>query len=100
MDEKIVAVVLTSGEWLDDLWGLRESRGHGVGRRLLEQAEAEMDARGHETSRLRVVRSNAAAIEFYRRHGWQIARTFPHESFPITMLEMFKPVRRNASWIE
>jgi ribosomal protein S18 acetylase RimI-like enzyme len=86
-------VVLTDREWLDDLWVLRESRGRGVGRRLLAQAEVEINARGHDTFRLRVVQSNEAAVAFYRRHGWQIARTFPHEKYAITMLEMFKTVR-------
>jgi GNAT superfamily N-acetyltransferase len=90
-DAKIIGVVRTSGEWLDDLWVLRENRGHGVGRRLLAHGEAEIIARGCETPRLRVVESNAAAIEFYRRRGWRIARAFPHERFPITMLEMLKP---------
>src|SRR5262245_59319255 len=70
---------LTNDEWLDDLWVLREARGYGFGRRLLAQAEAEMVARGHETLRLRVVQSNAAAIRSYRRHGWEIAGAFPHE---------------------
>jgi ribosomal protein S18 acetylase RimI-like enzyme len=92
---KIIGVVRTSGEWLDDLWVLRESRGYGVGQRLLAQAEAEIIARGHETLHLRVVQSNAAGIEFYRRHGWCIARAFPHERFPITMVEMFKPARQD-----
>ena len=94
-DAKIIGVVRTSGEWLDDLWVLRESRGHGVGQRLLAQGEAEIIARGCETLYLRVVQSNAVAIEFYRRQGWRIARAFPHERFPIMMLEMFKPVRRD-----
>src|SRR6202795_3844765 len=89
-DAKIIGVVRTSREWLDDLWVLRESRGYGVGRRLLTQGEAEIIARGYETVHLRVVQSNAAAIEFYRHHGWRIARAFPHERFPITILEMFK----------
>lgn len=93
-EAKIIGVVLTSGEWLDDLWVLRDARGCGVGQRLLAQGEAEIAARGHETLRLRVVQSNAAAIEFYRRHGWRIARAFPHERFPTTMLEMFKPIRQ------
>jgi ribosomal protein S18 acetylase RimI-like enzyme len=97
VDEKMVGVVLTSGEWLDDLWVLRETRGRDVGRRLLAQAEAEMVARGHETLRLGVVLSNAAAIGLYRRHGWPIARVFPHEEFPITMLEMFKSVRQDEN---
>jgi ribosomal protein S18 acetylase RimI-like enzyme len=95
VDEKIVGVALTSGEWLDDLWVLREARRYAVGRRLLAHAEAEMVTRGHETLRLRVVQSNTAAIEFYREHGWQIARAFPHEKFPITMLEMSQSVRQN-----
>jgi ribosomal protein S18 acetylase RimI-like enzyme len=95
-DAKIIGVVRTSREWLDDLWVLRESRGHGVGQRLLAQGEAEIVARGYETLHLRVVQSNAAAIKFYRRHGWRIARVFPHEKFPITMLEMFKLIRQDG----
>src|SRR5215472_357670 len=95
LDEKIIGVVRTSEEWLDDLWVLRESRGQGVGHLLLARGEAEIVARGHETLRLRVVQSNAPAIDFYRRHGWQIARAFPHEKLPITMLEMFKSVRQD-----
>jgi GNAT superfamily N-acetyltransferase len=94
-EAKIIGVARTSGEWLDDLWVLRESRGYGVGQRLLAQAEAEIIARGHETQRLRVVQSNAAAIEFYRRRSWRIARAFPHERFPVTMLEMFKSIRQD-----
>ena len=95
LDTKIVGVVLTGDEWLDDLWVLRENRGYGVGHRLLEQGEAEIIARGHQTLRLRVVQSNAAAIKFYHRHGWRIAREFPHEKFPIMTVEMFKSVRQD-----
>jgi ribosomal protein S18 acetylase RimI-like enzyme len=93
LDAKIVGVVLTSEEWLDDLWVLRENRRCGVGHRLLEQGEAEIIARGHPILRLRVVKSNIAAIEFYHRHGWRIAREFRHEKFPITTVEMAKSVR-------
>jgi len=93
-DAKIIGVVRTSADWLDDLWVLREHRGQGVGQRLLAHGETEMVERGHESLRLRVVQSNATAIEFYRRHGWRIVRIFPHEKFPITMLEMFKLVRQ------
>ena len=92
---KIIGVVRTSGEWLDDLWVLRENRGSGVGHGLLARGEAEIIGRGYETLHLRVVQSNAAAIEFYRRHGWRIARTFSHERFPIMMLEMLKSVRQD-----
>jgi ribosomal protein S18 acetylase RimI-like enzyme len=93
-DAKIAGVVRTSGEWLDDLWVLRESRGCGIGQRLLAQGEAEITARGYKTLHLRVVRSNAAAIEFYLHHDWRIAREFRHERLPITMLEMSKSIRQ------
>src|SRR6266566_5712138 len=95
LDTKIIGMVLTGGEWLSDLWVLRESRGCGVGQRLLAQGEAEIVARGHRTLRLRVVQSNAAAIKFYHRHGWRIAREFPQEKIPVIMLEMFKSVRQD-----
>ena len=95
LDTKIVGVVLTGEEWLDDLWVLRENRGYGVGHRLLKQGEAEIIARGHPTLRLRVVQSNTAAIRFYHRHGWRIAREFPNEKFPIMTVEMFKSVRQD-----
>jgi ribosomal protein S18 acetylase RimI-like enzyme len=95
VDATIVGVVRTSGEWLDDLWVVRETRGSGVGQRLLAQGEAEIIARGHTTLWLRVVQSNAAAIAFYHPHGWRIARAFPHERFPITTVEMFKSARQN-----
>lgn len=92
---KIIGVARTSGEWLDDLWVLCENRGYGIGQRLLAQAEAEIIARGYERLYLRVVQSNVLAIGFYQRGGWQIARAFPHERFPITMLEMFKAIRQD-----
>ena len=94
-EAKLIGVVRTGAAWLDDLWVLRESRGCGVGQQLLAKGEAEIIARGYKTLYLRVVQSNVAAIEFYHRHGWRIVRAFPHEKFPITMLEMFKPIRNN-----
>lgn len=88
--EKIVGVILTSREWVDDLWVLREQRRQGVGSRLLVRGEAEIAARGYSTGRLRVVRSNTVAVQFYLSHGWQIAREFAHEKHQHRMLEMAK----------
>ena len=96
-DAKIVGVVLTHEERISDLWVLRENRRHGVGRKLLAQAESEIAARGHRTARLRVVKSNVAAVQFYLRQGWQIAREFPHEKFHHAMLEMVKASQTAAS---
>jgi len=87
-DEKIVGAIITNQEWVSDLWVLREHRGQGVGSRLLSQGEAEIAARGYQTCRLRVVRSNAVAVQFYLSQGWQIAREFAHEKYHHAMLEM------------
>ena len=92
-DEKIMGVVITNQEWVSDLWVLRERRGQGVGSRLLSQGEAEIAARGHQTCRLRVVRSNAVAVQFYLSRGWQIEREFAHEKYHHAMLEMASSLR-------
>ena len=89
-DEKIVGVIITNQEWVSDLWVFREYRRQGVGSRLLAQGEAEIAARGHRTCRLRVVRSNAVAVQFYLGQGWQVAREFAHEKYHHAMLEMTK----------
>jgi GNAT superfamily N-acetyltransferase len=97
LDTRIIGVVLTGGEWIDDLWVLREYRGRGIGRSLLALAEAEIAARGYRALRLRVAQSNAAAIGFYQKHGWLIARQFPHERFSVMWLEMVKSVRQDET---
>jgi len=89
-DAKILGVVITHQEWVDDLWVLGEHRRQGVGSRLLAQGESEIAARGCQTCRLRVVKSNLIAVQFYRRQGWQIAREFAHEKYHHPMLEMAK----------
>jgi ribosomal protein S18 acetylase RimI-like enzyme len=92
---KIVGVVLTREDWISDLWVAPESRGRGLGQRLLSQAETEIAVRGFGTSRLRVVKSNSRALQFYLRQGWSIAREFPHEKFHHAMLEMHKAIRND-----
>jgi GNAT superfamily N-acetyltransferase len=89
-DEKIVGVIITNQEWVDDLWVLREERRQGVGSKLLAKGEAEIAARGYSTCRLRVVRSNAVAVQFYLNQGWQLAREFAHEKYHHPMLELAK----------
>lgn len=93
----IVGMVLTHAEWISDLWVLRENRGCGIGRSLLSHAETETAARGHRTVRLRVAKANTRAVSFYSRFGWQVDCEFPHESLPITMLEMIKDITDNCA---
>jgi GNAT superfamily N-acetyltransferase len=92
-DAKILGVIITHQEWVDDLWVLQEYRRQGVGRRLLAQGESEIAARGCQTCRLRVVKSNLVAVQFYSRQGWRIAREFAHEKYHHPMLEMAKSFR-------
>jgi ribosomal protein S18 acetylase RimI-like enzyme len=96
-DSKIVGVLLTNQEWVSDLWVLSENRRHGIGRTLLAHGESEIAARGHQTCRLRVVKSNTVAVEFYFHQGWCIAREFPHEKYHHAMLEMVKSSQADSS---
>ena len=89
-DEKIVGVVMTNQDCIDDLWVLRKERRQGIGSKLLAKGEAEIAARGYSTCRLRVVRSNTVAVQFYLNHGWQLAREFTHEKYYHPMLELDK----------
>ena len=89
-DAKILGVIITHQEWVDDLWLLQEYRRQGVGRRLLAQGESEIAARGCQTGSLRVVESNLVAVQFYSRQGWRIVREFAHEKYRHPMLEMAK----------
>jgi ribosomal protein S18 acetylase RimI-like enzyme len=88
---EIVGVMMTREEWVSDLWLSGDHRGTGVGENLLAQAEREICNRGHQTIRLRVVKSNTRAVRFYQSHGWAVHREFPHEKFGHTMFEMIKP---------
>jgi len=90
LGEEIVGVTMTSAEWVSDLWVRRDRRKLGIGGKLLAHAEREIRVRGHDPLRLRVVKSNTRAVEFYQSHGWGVYREFPHEKFGHTMFEMIK----------
>jgi ribosomal protein S18 acetylase RimI-like enzyme len=89
-DARILGVIITHQEWVDELWVLQEHRQQGVGSRLLAQGESEIAARGCPASRLRVVQSNRIAVHFYSGQGWRIVREFAHEKYRHAMLEMAK----------
>jgi len=91
--EEIIGVTMTQEEWVTDLWVRSDNRRLGIGAKLLEQAELEVRSRGHETFRLRVVKSNARAVQFYQSQGWRVHREFAHEEFGHAMFEMTKSMR-------
>lgn len=88
--EEIVGVTMTRGEWVSDLWVRSDSRRTGIGAKLLAHAEREIRSRGRETFRLRVVKSNTRAVQFYQSQGWTVHHEFTHEKFGHPMLEMIK----------
>jgi ribosomal protein S18 acetylase RimI-like enzyme len=88
--EEIVGVTMTQDAWVSDLWVRCDSRRTGIGGKLLGHAEWEIYSRGHQTARLRVVKSNTRAVRFYQSHGWRVHREFPHEKFCHTMFELVK----------
>ena len=92
-NEEIVGVTMTRDEWVSDLWVRRDSRRLGIGAKLLSHAELEIGSRGHDTFRLRVVKSNLRAVQFYQNQGWTVHREFPHEKFGHAMFEMTKSNR-------
>ncbi len=96
--EEIVGVTMTRDEWVSDLWVRSDSHRTGIGTALLAHAEREIRSRGHDTFRLRVVKSNTRAVQFYRNQGWKIHREFPHEKFGHPMFEMIKLVSLNSRY--
>jgi GNAT superfamily N-acetyltransferase len=90
LGQEIVGVTMTREEWVNDLWVRKDARRTGIGGRLLAEAEREIRSRGHGTFRLRVVKSNTRAVQFYQNQGWIIHREFPHEKFGHPMFEMIK----------
>ena len=88
--EEIVGVAMTRDDWLTDLWVRKDARRIGIGTRLMAQAEREIRSRGYGASRLRVVKSNTVAVQFYENQGWRVYREFPHEKFEHSMFEMIK----------
>ncbi|XKG58132.1 GNAT family N-acetyltransferase [Caenispirillum salinarum] len=86
-----LAVVLTEGDLLQELFVAPEAQGRGVGRLLLAVAEREIFGRGHDVARLHVAEPNAGARRFYVAHGWTAtAIRTPHPRWDFAMIEMRK----------
>lgn len=86
----IVGVMLTGGDWVEDLWIDASHRQLGIGAQLLRIAESEIADRGYQVGHLRVVSENIRALRFYARHGWVEDSRYPHEINGFDMVEMKK----------
>jgi len=60
---------------IKDLAVHEESRGRGIGRRLLERAVSYLEAEGVRATKLEVRESNEPAIALYRSHGFECRKT-------------------------
>lgn len=92
--KNIIALMLSAGEWIDDLWIAAPYRAQGLGTALLKLGETEIHDRGFAMARLRVVAGNNAAAEFYKRRGWSPVRQYSHEKLPIEMIDFEKALPR------
>lgn len=54
--------------WVDPIW-----QGQGIGQRLLQKLEAEIEAQGYEAVRIETHSQNAHAIDFLKRQGYAIS---------------------------
>jgi GNAT superfamily N-acetyltransferase len=87
---RIVGVVVSDDDWVEDLWVMKEHRRRGIGSLLLAAAERQIAGRGHIEARLRVVARNLEARRFYGARGWAETVSYPHERWGFTMVEMAK----------
>ena len=81
--------LVRDGMHLSLLWLDLRFRCQGVGARLLEAVEERVRSGGHGRMTLTVYRDNAAAVRFYDRRGWTVAREYVGRVDKV-MLEMEK----------
>jgi putative acetyltransferase len=70
-------VVSVSSNCVDDLWVARRYRGRGVGRRLLDEALADLAQRGFEAAQAGCEDFNESAVGFFHHLGWTVIGNEP-----------------------
>ncbi|MCZ6655548.1 MAG: GNAT family N-acetyltransferase [Planctomycetota bacterium] len=89
----VVAFGVLQGNFIDILWVRLERRGEGLGTQMMDEFEARI-AEEHETARLECFEPNTPAIEFYRRRGYTIERTYFVEDAGVNTAVMVKKLDR------
>lgn len=97
---RIIALMLSDEDCIEDLWVAASYRGQGIGTELLNIGEHEIFERGFAAGRLRVVAGNDVAKNFYKQRGWTFMRQYAHGRLPIEMMDFTKilPSPKTAGW--
>ncbi|EPH93569.1 acetyltransferase, GNAT family [Enterococcus faecalis 06-MB-DW-09] len=67
VDDQPVGFIGMLGDYIAGIFVLKDYRAHGIGKQLLQKAQAE-----HEKLTLNVYKKNTAAIAFYLKNGFTI----------------------------
>ncbi|MHC4065264.1 MAG: GNAT family N-acetyltransferase [Planctomycetota bacterium] len=94
-DGPIRGVATLKDDMVDLIWVAIESRGHGIGRALLGEAEKALLERGIQVGRLECFAQNARAIAFYERMDWSRKDTYLDESTGVNKVRMVKQLGRH-----
>jgi putative acetyltransferase len=87
---RIRGVATLKDDMVDLIWVATESRGHGIGRALLTEAEKVLHERGIEVGRLECFEPNAPAIAFYEGMGWSRKDSYLDETTGVEKVRMIK----------
>ncbi|MET9018358.1 GNAT family N-acetyltransferase [Actinopolymorpha sp. NPDC004070] len=75
---EVAGFVMVVSDEVEQMYVAAHHRGTGVAGLLLDEAELQIRAAGHEEAWLAVVPGNARARRFYERHGWRDAGPFDY----------------------
>lgn len=89
-DHDLVGVCVSAGNRVDLLVVHEECRGAGIGRQLIDAAEARMRDAAQPTARLACHAGNALAIAFARRLGYAPVRRFHDAEGGVAKVELAK----------
>ena len=89
----VVAFGVLQGNFIDILWVRLERRGEGLGTQMMDEFEARIAA-DHEFAELECFEPNTPAIEFYRRRGYAIQRTYFAKDAGVNTAVMTKKLDR------
>jgi ribosomal protein S18 acetylase RimI-like enzyme len=92
--ERVLGVLITSGDELQQLMVSDAARGRGVGGLLLAEAERLVGADGFSRIWLAVVPGNTTARRFYESHGWVDRGEEVYDAVTLQATTVAMPVRR------